>query len=397
MVRTDLDSRSRDEVVDFCRALVRTPSVNGVHPERDVAQVVADFADAQGLQAETLALTRDRPNVLLGAQQAEATQLVLVAHLDTVSPGDEQQWHTDPFGGATAGGRLFGRGSADNKGGIAAAVAALLMLRRNAVGGSVVVLCVPDEESGATGELGVRHVLASRNLHGASAIYTYPGMHRVVVGHRGVLRYSLEVCGKAIHSGSAAWRKGTSGCNAIDLAVAIVEGARKRLVDSDPEARRVMVTPTVISGGSDASVVPGRCDVTLDVRYADPQDEDRIESEIRSACEDMTAMTRHASYALNRTVHVPPTMISRDERIVQALTASAASVRGRDVPVAISGPANESYILNELGLPTCVLGPRGGNTHGPNEYVIIDSLFEAATIYAKTATRLYAMRDRPGA
>jgi acetylornithine deacetylase/succinyl-diaminopimelate desuccinylase-like protein len=384
-----LDAATRSEIVDFCRALVRTPSVNGVHAEREVAEVVVDFSRSQGLHTEVVARDPQRPNVLVGLKRARRPGLILVAHMDTVSAGDESRWTVPPFAGRMAGGRLIGRGSADNKGGLAAAVAALLTLR--SLAGSAVetiVACVSDEESGASGELGVRHVFGNRAFDGASAIYTYPGMRRVVVGHGGVLRYVIRVSGRAIHSGSAAWRNGTGGASAIEAAVAMIQSMQERLLEPLGKRRGIMVTPTVIHGGSDANVVPGHCELTIDARYKSSSEQDRVETEVRAACDEVAASRRHVGYSLRRVAHVPPTAISAGEPLVRSLREALGPDAQRPIPVTISGPANESYILNAMGLPTCAFGPRGGNVHSPNEYVVVDSLFDAASVYARTSVNL---------
>jgi acetylornithine deacetylase/succinyl-diaminopimelate desuccinylase-like protein len=69
---------------------------------------------------------------------------------------------------------------------------------------------------------------------------------------------------------------------------------------------------------------------------------------------------------------------------------AAQAVLGRAPQLAVSGPANESYLLNGLGIPTCIIGPQGEQAHAANEYVVADSLFDAAAIYAHAALLLQA-------
>jgi len=71
-----------------------------------------------------------------------------------------------------------------------------------------------------------------------------------------------------------------------------------------------------------------------------------------------------------------------------AMRRAAQHVLGWQPTVTVSGPANESYILNGLGMPTCVFGPEGDNAHGADEYVVIESIFQAAAVYAHTALLL---------
>jgi len=393
--RLALTRDQRGAILALCRDLVRTPSVNGVHPEQEVARVVADFAEDHDLGVEIVACEPSRPNVLIGTSPDEPPDLILLAHMDTVPAGDEAQWSRDPFAADMIGGRVYGRGSADNKGGLAAALGALLCLNSGIdEAASVLVVCVSDEESGATGELGVKHVLANRPLNSAGAIYTYPGMHRVVVGHRGVMRFALRVSGRAIHSGSAAWRHGTAGASAIDGAIAVVETMRAAVDEGPGSSRPVVLTPTLIEGGFDAGVVPDRCDVTIDIRYAGGMDVADIEQRLRHACDTVVWSGTRLGYVLERTIHVPPTQIAGNSGVVAAVRDAVRAVAGRDVPTVISGPANESYILNDAGIPTCVLGPRGGRVHAPDEYVVVESIFTAAAVYAQSAVNLRKARSQ---
>ena len=88
-----------------------------------------------------------------------------------------------------------GRGAIDNKGGIAAAMAALWWLQENALEelkSGVTLIGVPDEESGATGRLGIKHLQDVGKLQGKGAIYVYPDSDRINIGHRGVWRIKIS-------------------------------------------------------------------------------------------------------------------------------------------------------------------------------------------------------------
>ena len=100
-------------LITLLQKLVQTPSVNGVHPEAAVAEVVAQFAQAQGLGVEVVARDAARPNVLVRLGPPGEVGLLLVAHTDTVAPGDEAAWAHPPFAGVIQDGRLYGRGAVD--------------------------------------------------------------------------------------------------------------------------------------------------------------------------------------------------------------------------------------------------------------------------------------------
>ena len=84
----------------------------------------------------------------------------------------------------------------------------------------------------------------------------------------------------------------------------------------------------------------------------------------------------------------PPTIIPTDAPVVVALREAATQILGRAPTLTVSGPANESYLLNGYGIPTCVFGPEGGGAHAADEYVDVDSIFAVAEVYATTARTL---------
>src|SRR5262249_28910384 len=145
------------------------PSVNGVHAERAVVDVIASFVQRHGLEFEVAGRDNNRPNIIIKSGPSSEAALLMIAHTDTVAAGSKETWTYSPFAAEVVGGRLYGRGAADNKGGIAAAIAALLMLRNadhNTVKPSAWLVCVPDEEAGASGELGVRYLREAGKLSG---------------------------------------------------------------------------------------------------------------------------------------------------------------------------------------------------------------------------------------
>lgn len=383
-------------VVELAQELVKTPSVNGVHPELAVANVVVDFARTHGLDAEIIGQNESRPNVVVTLGPVGEPALTLLAHMDTVSTGDLESWRFHPFSGSfdRVSGRLFGRGAADNKGGLAAALWSLLLLRDHVkkLARPVHVVCVPDEESGATGELGVNFLLDRGKLGGRCAIYTYPGTRRVIIGHRGVLRLELATVGRSTHSGSLAWQEGRVGKNAVaamaEILLKLESLEMAYAAESEFKKFKTMITPgTLIHGGSGESMVPGRCEATVDVRLVPGISREEVLECIRGAVEDVS-VRRSISVSIAPRTYLPPTLISGDALVVNAVREAMRRLTGRVPATAVSGPANESYILNSRGIETCAFGPDGGNVHGIDEFVDSKSLMLAARVYAEVANFL---------
>lgn len=386
----------RDALVALCQELVRTPSVNGEHTEQAVAKLAADFAASAGLWVSTLAAEPERLNLLVRAGPDRPADLLLVAHLDTVGIGDKAAWRFPPFGGELADGRIYGRGAADTKGGLVAALAALLLVHQLPAPEQPTVLlaAVPDEESGATGRLGIRFLHERGLLSGRGAIYCYPGNQKLILGHRGVLRLTIETVGRAQHTGGTRWQDEPVGQNAVTTMAAILQALEAlRFPESSSglfAPYRTVITPTTITGGSGVSIVPDRCVATVDVRLIPATSRETVLAAVQRVLDEVATSRAAPPVMLREDVALLPTEIPADEPVVRAAQQAAQAVLGRPPRLAISGPANESYLLNELGIPTCIIGPEGENVHAADEYVVVSSLFDSAAIYAHTALLLRA-------
>ena len=121
----------RGELIDFACALVATPSPNPPGDERAVAALVVDKLRALGIgRIDTVGANEARPNVIARVGSTARPALVLCGHLDTKPPGDLSQWRLDPYGASIEDGELYGLGSGDMKGAVAAMVFALSVEKR---------------------------------------------------------------------------------------------------------------------------------------------------------------------------------------------------------------------------------------------------------------------------
>ena len=386
----------RDSLIGLCQRLLQTPSVNGVHDEAAIAAVIRDAAAALGLHTQMSALNPRRPNVIVSTAPEGETGLLLVGHTDTVPAGDEAAWTYPPFSGTLAEGRIYGRGAVDTKGGMAAALWALAALK--AVPGALAAgraqfIGVPDEETGATGTLGIRHLQAEGLLNGRGAIYTYSG-RTIYIGHRGLIRYRITCHGEAAHTGGDEWQAGTRGANAVTAMAALLLRLEAQSFPSSTHAYfdvyRTLITPgTVISGGVSVNIVPDSCEALVDVRTTPEMDLAQVEPAVQTHLDAVSAERRGIRFRLERINHLPAALSPADAPIFAALHEVTAALTGVTPPLAVAGPANEGYLLVAAGIPTvCGFGPLGDQFHSVNEYVEADSLVEAAALYALTARRL---------
>ncbi|MEP6989076.1 MAG: M20/M25/M40 family metallo-hydrolase, partial [Chloroflexota bacterium] len=258
--------------------------------------------------------------------------------------------------------------------------------------GRVQLICVPDEESGATGTLGIKWLHEHNLLEGKGAIYAYSG-DQITLGHRGLLRYTLVCHGQSIHSGAAEWQERTAGANAVTgMARLLLELENLHFEYSTAphfSQFRTVITPgTLINGGVSINIVPDQCEAAVDIRLTPDVTRLQIEA-LLDACTTRVEQERGVRFTRTLLNDASATLTPDDAAIVQVLESVVRDVKHKEPQRVVAGPSNEGYLLNDRGIPTiCGFGPDGENFHANDEYVTIDSLVETAAIFALTAHRM---------
>lgn len=386
------DGILRSEVLALCQKMIQTPSVNGMDDELHLAHVIAAFAREHDLDVEMTAIDAQRPNVLVrvGPKKVNAG-LLLVGHMDTVPVGEFSHWTHPPFSAVIEDGRLYGRGAIDNKGGIAAALGALVLLQEKAgkqLKRPVLLACVPDEESGATGRLGIKHLQMTGKLSGQGAIYVYPDLNRTAIGHRGVLRLKLTARGQSFHTGGLAWQDADRSLNAVTGMSAVLLALESLTFASKPQPPifsryHTVITPTLVHGGAGISIVPDHCEAFVDIRLVPGVSREVVEDGVQRTINGVLTARPGLQIEMEEVTFIPPTVIPEDSDIIQAVKEAVGDVCSAPPEVFVSGPANESYLLNEYGIPTLTLGPAGDGAHAADEFMEVASLYQAMEIYAR--------------
>jgi succinyl-diaminopimelate desuccinylase len=351
-----------------------------------VAERVAEEAERLGLPAQLAAPDARRPNALVKWGDGPAG-FALIGHMDTVAEGDTAAWTYPPFGATIDAGRLYGRGTADNKAGIACGMYTLAMMRDHGLldpaAAHVVLAGVVDEESGASSPLGVRYLLDERLLQAKGAIYTYASTI-ICVGHRGLLRLTLHATGKTIHS----WSQGVGGVNAVTGLAAIL--LRLEALDIPAPAHpafeglRCSLTPgTLIRGGEYESMVPAHAEALVDVRLMPGQSAADVLTIIEQVIDAEVAQRPGLAVTTKVKNELPGVAIPSDHPLVQVAQRYTREVTGHEWPAIGAGPANEGYMLIEAGIPTlCGFGPHGDGAHAPDEWIELESLPQTIAMYA---------------
>ena len=389
---TDRPAVDVDGLVDFTRRLVRIPSVNAPgQGEAGAVQAVAELAASWGWDALIDEVVPGRPNCIIRLDGGRPGRTLLFeGHTDVVTPGNADQWTHDPFGADLVDGRIFGRGSADMKGGVAAMLfAARAIQARGPFPGTIVLGILCDEEEMM---IGVHDFVARGHARGVdAAIVCEPEGGEICTTQKGALRLRIDLKGRMSHGAMP-----QEGRNPVAAAARLIGrfGDIERELQANPGTHPTLgppfLTPTHIAAGSlpQLNVIPSTSVVTFDVRTVPGIDHRDLLNRIGSVTEALGAETG-VEITVSVLVDRPPTATAHDEPIVVAVAEAYRDVTGTE-PVygGVPGTTDGTILWRDAGLPVVVCGP-GGKwiAHAADEYVEIDDLAFHADLYVAAALR----------
>ncbi len=386
------------EMVKLCQTLIRIPSVSGENPEEKIAQYIYQKSREYHLYPRIVAKERDRPNLVIETEskrQASKQNFLFLGHMDTIGPGEIENWHYYPFSGHVAGNHVYGRGAVDMKAGIVCELFLLRVLKELNIETLIQprLLLVSNEEGGSTAtkifNVGMEYLIEEGFVEGVGAIYGYGGTYNVGIGHRGVLRVKISTKGHSVHSGSVKWQSKERGANAVTgMAEILLALENIKLPEtthpSFPRHGNVITPGTMIlHGGTAVSTVPDLCESVVEVRYLPSLSIKRIYHQIREIAESI-ARKRGIKVELETFVDIPAVSLSPSEKLVETVSSACEQIYQQKITARGTGPANESFMLIQKGIPTVIFGPLGGKAHSDNEFVEIPTLKKTILVYLLT-------------
>ncbi|GAA3831084.1 ArgE/DapE family deacylase [Streptomyces phyllanthi] len=371
---------------DPSRLLARLVSIDSVNPdlvrggagETTIADFCGEWLAARGFEVHRLEGRPGRPSLVATARgTGGGRSLMLGGHLDTVGLAD---YDGDPLDPRVRDGRMYGRGTFDMKGGIAAMmVAAARATAHGPLRGDVILACVADEEHGSSG---TEEVLESFTAD--AAIVTEPSHLEVTLAHKGFAWFDVEIEGRAAHGS-----RPELGVDAIAKAgyflVALEElGQRLARGPAHPLLGTGTVHASVIHGGEEPSTYPAHCRITLERRTVPGESADSVERELTAVLDHFTTAVPDFRYRLTRGLHREPFQADPDALIVRTLTHHAERALGRPPAVRAEPYWTDCALLDRAGIPCLLFGVDGAGAHAATEYVDLDSLNRLTDILTGT-------------
>lgn len=414
----------RDDLVALTQDLIRIPTMN---PPGDRYLEICAYLErrlkgsgysVEMLRAEGARGDSDqhpRWNVVARREGTQPGQTVhFNSHHDVVEVGSG--WTTDPFGGEVKDGKVYGRGSCDMKGGLAASIVAAEAFAAAVpdYAGAIEISGTADEETGGYGGVAwlaeqgyftperVQHVIIPEPLN----------KDRICLGHRGVWWAEIETHGRIAH-GSMPFL-GDSAIRHMGAVLAEMErslfpalaGRTTEMPVVPPGARQSTMNVNSIHGGLDepeegytgfpAAVVPHSTRMVIDRRYLIEENADGVRQEIIDVLERVKAARPSFSYEIRELWTIPPTMTEKSAPVVTAVAQAIGDVLGLAPEYVVSPGTYDQKHIDRIGrMHNCIAYGPGilDLAHQPDEYVGIDDMVDSAKVMGLTLLQLLGPRD----
>jgi acetylornithine deacetylase len=326
---------------------------------------------------------KDRPN-LVGEFSGigDGKSLILNGHIDTMPYGEKEMWEHDPFLGEEIDGNIYGLGSCDMKGGLAASLLAVDLIQAAGyqLKGDIIFESVVDEEGGGNGTLG----LVQEGYQADGAVICEPTSLDLQVGHMGFIFYKIGVKGKSLHS-SQKWK----GVNAIKKAIKLIEGLEEMEHNWLMKYKHpLMPAPTlnigVIKGGEAGSTVPSNCEFKLCLHYYPGLEKEKIQHEVEQTLNNVVQgdpWLRENPLEIEIYQEGSPYEISTDHDLVKTFE----KYIPEDKKITASPAGNDARLMQNIGeTPTIVYGPGyPEDAHSIDEKISINQYIASILSYAE--------------
>ncbi|MEA2070996.1 MAG: M20 family metallopeptidase [Asgard group archaeon] len=375
----------KDLIVELTTAMVKMDSQNPPGYCEHIAKYLKDKCNSLGLKAEIVPMDNKRANVVASYGEGER-DIVLSGHFDTVPAGDPKKWELPPLSGEIKNNKIYGRGSADMKGGVATLIAAMAGLKKAKIKlpYRVLFLGTADEEVGMKG---ASHLQKKGYMDSALClIITEATDLQVAIAEKGPYWIRINVEGKAARGSMP-----ELGINAIEGACYGINHLKKILPSiSHSLVGRSTINVGGIKGGVKTNIVPENCQVEIDIRLVPGVDVDKFDKEIKTLMENLSK--EHPCTFSHEVIHsIPPLATNPSEPLVQNFLKNTHLILNRkSFPIGVTYGTDAASLIPPRDIPLVIFGAGNPNIiHKTNEYIDITDLVNASRIIAETIIDTY--------
>ncbi len=385
----------RDEIIKFHQEIIRIPSENPPAKYKKISEFVERKFKEIGLKTST-----KRKNVIGTLEYSDGPSLILYGHMDTVPIYDG--WTKDPFGAEIIDGKIYGRGSCDDKSCVSAEIFATKALIESGIdlNGKLTVVSAIDEETG--GFNGVNFLLNKQHITGDACLLGdgRGGFPAAYTG--GFALVTIQIIGKKAHALSfpdiPKYRNEFSGINAIQKMVKILDFL-KALQDEYLEketqfpnfpghpSKVTTINLAKIDGGKKMSAVPDNCMLYFIINTIPEHDVKTIKNRILEFVENAKKEDPDLDLKVNFAFSFEPFVTDTNGKFAKSVQEAVNTVYNEEREFKMFQSANDGHFFHESGIE-CILmgvGTHENNVHAEDEFVSIEDLLATTKIFALTA------------
>ncbi|MFX1355521.1 MAG: M20 family metallopeptidase [Promethearchaeota archaeon] len=430
--------KNKVEYINFLRELVQTESYNPPGNEKNVALKIENFLTDSGIKTEIFPFSNNRANLIAYLNDNfKGRNLLYNGHMDVVPPGNEEEWKNPPLSAYIKRNKyMYGRGTSDMKGGLAAMTVALKILKKisSDYTGNLILNAVADEETG--GKLGTKWCLNNKlkNINIDFAIISEPSgldplPKAIILGEKGRFLVKIITYGVATHSGWPFMGKNAilmmnkiiSGLDRIDEYVTHVdppmpltkikillsrafpnEEIFEKVFAEQPLLNNVLTSLTqftksvnIINGGIKDNVVPDRCEVVIDFRLLPNQDPNDILKALKKLIEeDIGYPLKDPLVKSVDDIYVDLKILQQSEGSYWKTWEESSTLKELQKTIddvyeknsfftLMPQSADSNYLRNDGFCPqTVIFGPgKGSSVHAANEFIEIEDYLKAIKVF----------------
>lgn len=371
--------------------LVRINSTNplltpGSPGEALAGEYIANALALLGLDITVHKLGKNRVNVVgILKGSGDGRSLMLNGHLDTVGVDGMDE----PFSASIRDGKLYGRGSQDMKGSLAAIMAAIKALvdADISLAGDIIFTAVADEEHSS---IGTEHIV--KHYTADAAIVAEPTDMAVGLAHRGFIWYEVETFGRAAHG--SRYSEGIDANMRMGRFLAQLDTLEQELLQRPPHplAGPPSLHASLISGGTELPVYAAHCLLQMERRTIPGEETAQATRELQTIIDKLAAADTTFKASLKSTFERSPFEISLTADIVRITDAAVAKRLDKPAPHIGCTFWTDAALLAESGIDTLLLGPIGQGLHSAEEWVDLKSVLDLAHILADVAVEFCGVK-----
>jgi len=361
-----------DDPVELLCALTEINSVNstlvlGAPGESAIADFIGKWFSDRDFEVTRLEGTPGRPSIVACSKGAtNAAKIMLNGHIDTVTIASYQGDGLKPI---RKDGNVYGRGTFDMKGGLAAQMVAAYRAVQSGITGQVIVAAVSDEEHG---NIGTEEVL--KHFTADVGVVAEPTLLGLTVAHKGFVWFELTINGLAAHG------------SRHDLGIDSISKAGYALVALDKYAAELTSRPhvkyletpsvhaSIIKGGEEISSYPAQCTISIERRTVPGETPAGVRAELIAILDEVAANTKDFSYELDGGFSRAPLQVSEDHEIVRIIQNHYLQRTGTPVEFRGEWYWTDAALMNDAGITTVLFGVDGEGAHAATEWATESSV-----------------------